>query len=649
MAGSAISLGVQVEGEQTFKSALSAINAEIKNLGTGVEAAAASMGVMGSGEEAAAKKMELMGQVAEANRQKLDILTKQYESAKQRLGELTQALEQARQSGDPAAIEKASVAYNRQSTVVSNLSAQMNKTETAIANATAASQQSGEAFEQTASATDTLAQKVSEMSNIMHLEFVGKAVGAVVDGLKWIGEKCVEAGQKIYDVTTAAGKYADELLTLSQVSNVDPIDLQKWEYAGQFIDVSVDTMTSSMTKLTKNMADGTTQTSEAFARLGVSITDGSGHMKTAEQVYWETIDALGKVQNQTERDALAMQLMGRSATELNPLIKAGSAAFLQLGNDAQAAGLIMSNDTLNAFGALDDASNVLQSTITAASRSIAAAFAPAVQELMQGATDVVQAFIGMVNGTENSSVHFQTAVSNLVSKALTLLDNMLPKVLQVGIEVIKNLVNGIMNNLARITATIKSVVSTLVNTIVQHLPEILKAGVEILMAVIDGIISGIPTLVSNLPQIIEAIVSGLIRLIPRIWDVGVNIVKGIWDGIKSATSWLFNQLTGWVDDAMSWIKNLFGIHSPSKLMRDEVGYMLGAGIAEGIMGSAKLVQKAYNAVMPNPSALVSASDGYSVASSIAHANGSGSLFHDDRPIVIQLNDRELGRAVRGYA
>jgi len=115
-------------------------------------------------------------------------------------------------------------------------------------------------------------------------------------------------------------------------------------------------------------------------------------------------------------------------------------------------------------------------------------------------------------------------------------------------------------------------------------------------------------------------------------------------------SWLINQITGWVGDVTDWIKNMFGIHSPSKVMRDEVGYMLGAGVAEGILGSAKLVQRAYNSFLPSTSSLTAASDGYSVATSVAQSSGNGStLFRDDRPIILKLNDRELGRAVRGYA
>jgi phage-related protein len=541
---------------------------------------------------------------------------------------------------------------------VANLSGQISKTETAMAKAAEAMESSGEAAEsasggmqQAGTVSDELASKIQNMSKIMSLEFAAKAAKAVIDSLKAIGEKCVEVGQKIYDITTAAGKYADEILTMAEVTNVDPVNLQKWEYASQFIDTSVDTMTGSLTRLTRNMTSESAATSEAFARLGVNVRDQSGNFKDSETVYWEVIDALGQVQNQTERDSLAMTLMGKSAMELNPLINAGSAAFRQLGDDAEAMGLIMSNETVSAFGALDDASNVMQSTITAASRAIAAAFMPAVQEIMGGATEVVQAFIGMVQGTEGSSQKFQSAVSNLVKKALKLLNDMLPKVLQVGVEVIKSLVNGIMENLSRITSTIKTVVTTLVNVIVQNLPEIISAGIEILGALIEGLIDAIPTLVANLPKIITAIVNGLVRMASKMWDVGKALVQGLWQGIQNMGSWLWNKLTGWVNDVFGWIKGLLGIHSPSTLMRDKIGKMMGLGIAEGILDSEKAVERALASIMPDANTLAGAIDGYSVASSIA-GSGRGSSrnpFIDNRPIVIKLNDRELGRTVRGYA
>lgn len=150
--------------------------------------------------------------------------------------------------------------------------------------------------------------------------------------------------------------------------------------------------------------------------------------------------------------------------------------------------------------------------------------------------------------------------------------------------------------------------------------------------------------------VFNTIVDAFTNLPGKMLEVGKNAVSGIWEGIKNAKDWLWGKLTGWVDDCMGWIKGLFGIHSPSTLMRDEVGKMLGAGVAEGILGSVGMVQNAYKAMLPNAALLAANSN--AMVSAVRSAGGLQnvqSALYDNRPIVIQLNDREFGRAVRGYA
>lgn len=652
---SAISLGIEVDGEKSFNSALSAIDQQIKALGEGVKAASAQMEGMGNAEEAAAKKSDLLSKTIEANQQKLALLQEKSAAAKDRLAELAEALNRAKDSGNADEIDRAANAYNRQATVVAKLDGQMAKVETSIATAARSMQQGTDAannestaMAETGTNTDALSEKLTRMSNIMTAEFAAKAAGAVVNAFKGIVESAINAGKAILDITTAAGSYADAMLTLAEQTSVDPIDLQKWEYASQFIDTEVSTITGSLTKLTKNMASESAATGAAFATLGVSVRDSSGNLRDSETVMWETIDALGNVENQTQRDALAMTIFGKSAQELNPLINAGSEAFKALGTEAESAGLILGGDALSNLGAVDDAMNRMTSSITGVKNTVAAAFAPAVTEIVNGASEVVQAMIGMVNGTEGSSEKFIAAIDKLVDTALTLLQNMLPVVLDTGVKIIVSLVTGISNNISKITATITSVVKELLSTLAAHLPDILRAGVDILVSIIDGIIQAIPQLVSNLPQIISAIVDGLAKLAPRLVVAGKNIIVGLWEGIKGSINWLWEKIKEALGDVFGWVLDLLGIHSPSRVMRDDVGKMLGLGLAEGIMDSAGIVQRAYDALMPDTGALTASVDGYSVAARVAGQNGGKTFWQDDRPIVLRLNDRELGRAVRGY-
>lgn len=655
MPGSVISLGIQVDGEKTFNSAISAIDAEIKSFASGIGAADEAMKAMGGDAEASAKKQDLLAKSVEANNEKMKLLTQQYDNAKARLGELGRALDAARASGDPAAIDKAANAYNRQSVEVSKLSGKISATEKAIAQAnnamqagTQAADSEGAAMAETGRRSDELAAAVQKMSNIMQVDFAAKAAGMVVNAFKTIVSGAIDAGKAVLNLTTEAGAYADTIATLAETSNVDVVNLQKWEYASQFIDTEVSTITGSLTKLQVNMASSNEATAAAFEQLGVSVRDSSGNFRDSEQVFWDVVDALGGVSNQVERENLAMTLLGKSANELNPLINAGSEAFKALGDEAQAAGLILSEDAVGALGNVDDAMNRVNSAITGVKNTVAVAFAPAVEELANGASQVVTAMIGMVNGTEGSTEQFMSAIDNMVDTAVSLLDSMLPMVLDIGIRVITSLVEGILNNIGKITDSITRVIKQLLSTLSSHLPQILKAGVDILLAIIDGIIDAIPQLVSALPQIIEAIVSGLARLAPRLLDVGVSIIKGIWEGIKQGIKSLASAVGGLFGKLLDAIKKLFGIHSPSTVFRDQVGKNLVLGVAEGIVQNAGAITAAWQAALPDAAHLTASVDGSTVAARVADAAGAASPYQDNRPIILQLNDRELGRAVRGY-
>ncbi len=107
--------------------------------------------------------------------------------------------------------------------------------------------------------------------------------------------------------------YADTVLTESTVTGIATDKLQEYMYAAELVDVSTETLTKSMAKQIKSMKsvhDGSKTMAAAYDALGVSVTDSNGDLRDGDTVYWELIDALGKVENETERDALAMQVAG---------------------------------------------------------------------------------------------------------------------------------------------------------------------------------------------------------------------------------------------------------------------------------------------------------------------------------------------------
>ena len=249
---------------------------------------------------------------------------------------------------------------------------------------------------------------------------LGAAVAAVT--------AMVAAVKKLNEMTLEAATNADDLLTQSMTTGLSTKTLQELKYAEQLIDVSVDTITGSLTKLTKNIAaagEGNKKMAEAFADLGVSIKDADGNLRDAEDVFYDVIDALGGIENQTERDAAAMELLGKGAQELNPLILQGSDALRALGEEAEAAGYILDESQIQKLGEVDDAYQKMQKEIEATKQLLAVEFADAsaksMQTFTQAVTDAGKALAnsGIIKGL-GEVVQYATALLDPLSALLGL-------------------------------------------------------------------------------------------------------------------------------------------------------------------------------------------------------------------------------------
>lgn len=183
-------------------------------------------------------------------------------------------------------------------------------------------------------------------------------------------------------------------------------------------------------------------------------------------------------------------------------------------------------------------------------------------------------------------------IGEILNNVLTAIFDALPMILESGMEIISNLAKGIWNNLPEIITTLVNLLSSLIRKISEHLPEFLAKGIELVAKMAVGLVQAIPDIVAKVPQLISAIVKGMASLIGDFVTVGADIVKGLWKGINSVKDWILGKISGFVSSITSGIKSFFGINSPSKLMADEVGKWIPAGLAEGIEDNIKPVSKA---------------------------------------------------------
>ena len=214
----------------------------------------------------------------------------------------------------------------------------------------------------------------------------------------------VEVEKALISLTIESAAYADEILTQSAVTGLSTEALQEYQYAAELVDVSLDTLTSSQTKMIRSMdaaRRGSKEQAEAFDKLGISVQNADGTLRDAQDVFGDAIDALGAISNETERDAIAMTIFGRSARDLNPLIKAGSDGLRELAQEAHNVGYVMSEEALDALGAVDDQVQRMNRSNEALKNQIAVGMAPAVENLMKKGTDF---FVRLQEAAEGSGI-----------------------------------------------------------------------------------------------------------------------------------------------------------------------------------------------------------------------------------------------------
>lgn len=197
--------------------------------------------------------------------------------------------------------------------------------------------------------------------------FKNKSIAALQDYAKKAGAAIVAGTTAVATgpsaLTLKSALAADDLNTLAKQSGFSTADIQKWQYASDLIDVSIDDIVKSAAKMKKNMISTSSTTVDAWNQLGIKVKDSNGQLRNSTTVFYETLTALSKVQNETERDTLAMTLFGKSADSLAGIVDDGGAALQELAGKAEKAGVIMSQDTLDSANALNDKVDTLKATV----------------------------------------------------------------------------------------------------------------------------------------------------------------------------------------------------------------------------------------------------------------------------------------------
>lgn len=275
---------------------------------------------------------------------------------------------------------------------------------------------------------------------INKINFDNSKIGKLAAGFEEAGNKLQDLGSKTKGLSLAsaaigggmiaaaakAGAMADDLNTLSKVTGIGTEQLQRLKFASDLVDVSVEDVAKSMQRLTRQMDDanqGSATAAEAFERLGINVTDNNGQLRSTQEVFNEAIDKLGALANATERDAIAMDLFGRSAQNLNPLIAEGSQAFNQIAESAKG---ILTQEQLDRANAFNDSLDLMKAQAQQTAFQLGALFADDFAAGAQVAQQSFQSLAGVIEGLPRGVSSFVLGVAGFgasVSPVLSVVGN----------------------------------------------------------------------------------------------------------------------------------------------------------------------------------------------------------------------------------
>lgn len=389
---------------------------------------------------------------------------------------------------------------------------------------------------------------------------------AISEQLKQAGSALDSAGQSLRGISTAAGvavgaigaltvksaAWADDINTLSKRYSISTQDLQKYGAAAQLVDVDVEAIAKTHTRLEKAMysaSKGTGANAEAFEKLGVSVTNADGSLRDGDAVWQETIKALGSMTNETERDALAMQLMGRSANELNPLIEDGGETYQQLAETLEKYDLnFIDQETLDRANQFNDEIDTIKAIGLVAFQSIgttlAGYLAPALEQV-----------VGWVG-------KFAEWLVNLDPKLLTIITTVL------GVVAV---LSPLLIGLGKISFAISSIMS-LMATLGPAIGALGSGALLPIIAIIAGVIAIGVALYKNW-DLIKAKAQELWTKLTETWNSIKTTIQQTIDSIISNAVGKFNELKTNVTTIWNNIKT--AIVTPIQNALDKVKEIVG--------------------------------------------------------------------------
>ncbi len=561
---------IGVEGEKEFKSALQDIRRTFKVLGSEMNLVTSQFDKQDKSVEAVIARNAVLNKEINAQKEKIGTLEKALQNASASFGENDRrtknwAVQMNNAKADLNGMEKE---LHQNNSALDGAGKEFNSAEKQAS-------QFGNEITSASKKTDEASGRFDKLGGIV--KGIGASMGIALAG---VGAAAVGAGKSLVDASVNSAAYADEILTTASQTHMSTESLQAYKYAAELVDTPLETLTGSMAKQIRSMssaAGGSKDMEEAYKKLGVSVQDSNGHLKNSEDVYWQTIDALGKVKDTTERDALSMQIFGKSAQDLNPLIEKGSAGIKDLTKEAEKMGAVMSDDKLQKLGNFDDTVQRLKSGAAAAKNMLGTVMLPQLQTFADTGVSLLGNFTKGLSEAGGDWSKISKVIGSTIGGLTKSIISELPKIVEAGLDIVMSIVAAITDNLPIIVSSAVTIVMTLLQGMIDALPQITAGALQLILALVNGIIANLPQLVSAaltmiitlasgigdaLPKLIPAMIDAVIMIVDtllnnmdKVLTAAFKIIEGLARGLLNALPKLIDKLPQIIDSIVNFIVN----------------------------------------------------------------------------------------------
>lgn len=354
------------------------------------------------------------------------------------------------------------------------------------------------------------------------------ATGVAVAGVVALGKSITEASK-------ASAEYGDNVDKLSQKIGISAGAFQEWDYIFSQNGADISILETGMKTLSSAVYDasvGSKSAIEKFNALGLSVEDLKG--KTQEDIFSTVIARLQEMPESAERTALAADVLGKSAMELQPLLNQTAESTDALKQQAHDLGMVMSDEAVKNAAAFTDSMDNLTRAFEGAKNKIGAEFMPSLTEITNGLANLIAGNEGAQESIVNGFASMGESITNAIPAIVDTFSTLVVSIAEIAPEIITTLGTGLISALPEIFPAVITVITSLAQAFIENLPMIITVGIQLIGDLVIGIAQALPELIPAAIEAIYTIVDSLLDNIDLLIDAAVELAIGIAVGLVQA-------------------------------------------------------------------------------------------------------------------